>query len=80
MKRDEIILTELYPVMEAAILLRKNGLISIEQLGEIRKAVHADCCVIMERHGWDGSIASALSAVWDMTRPLEGRPLIEVLD
>jgi hypothetical protein len=67
---EEIGMSELQAVMDAAQLLRKHGLISKDSLGEIRQTVHTDCNTHMERHSFTPEVVVALDGIWQQTRPL----------
>lgn len=68
--RYEIPMGQLVTVYEAAKLLRRHGLISVEEIRDIRQYVHADCNTHMERSGYDPACVLSLGDVYEATKPL----------
>jgi len=69
-KREEIPLNDLQSALDAALLLRKCGLISAAKLREIREVIHDDCLVNLNRYSGSAEIARMLDNVWRQSRPL----------
>jgi hypothetical protein len=69
--REEISFQDLQAVLDAARLLRRYNLISVEQIRGIRGHVRADVDTIADRHHGQLAVEQirALSALWDASRP-----------